>query len=101
MEVANDGYVAACFEQTLLNFRNGGGGFRDIDCPAHDFRAGFCEFQSLFQCCGDIGGVRVGHGLDDDGSAAADADVSDIYSVSFAARMTRAGGVMAGDLVWR
>ena len=41
MEIADDWYGAACGQETILNFGNGGCGFRNIDGPANDFRAGF------------------------------------------------------------
>ncbi len=98
MEVADDGDVAARVEEALLDFGNGGRGFRDIDSPANDFRTGFGELQRLFERGCDVGGVRVSHGLDDDGRAAADLNVADFYAIGFAARMTRTGGIGAGDL---
>src|SRR5215470_1732311 len=98
MEVADDGDVAAGVEKALLDFGHCGCGFRDVDGPANDFGAGFGELKRLFERGFDVGGVRVSHGLDDDGSAAAYLDVADFYAVGFAARMARAGGVMSGDL---
>ncbi len=101
MKVADDRNIATSCEKTILDFGDSGSGFRNVDGPAHDFRASFGKFQSLLQSAFNIGGVRVGHGLDDDRSAAADADVSDIYAVSFAARVAGAGGVVACNLVER
>jgi len=98
VEVADDGHIAACGEKALLDFGNGGRGFGDVDGPANDFGAGFGEFERLFEGGGDVGSVRVGHGLDDDGRAAADLDVADLYAVGFAARVARAGGIGASDL---
>ncbi len=89
MKVADDGDVAACGKQAFLDFGNGGCGFGDVDGPANDFGAGFGEFERLFERGFDVGGVRVGHGLDDDGSAAADLDVPDFYAASFAARVAQ------------
>ena len=98
MEVADDGDVAACGEKALFDFGYGSCGFGNVDGPADDFGAGFGEFDSLLKCGFDVGGVRVGHGLDDDGRAAADLNVADFYAVGFAARVARAGGIEARDL---
>src|SRR5579859_2078453 len=98
MEVSNDGDVAARGEKTFFDFGNRGGGFGDVDSPANDFGAGFGEIESLLERGFNVGGVRVGHGLDDDRSAAADLDVADFYAIGLVARMTRAGGVEACDL---
>ncbi len=65
---------------------NRGGSFGDVDGPANQFGASFGEFQGLLQGGFHVGGVRVGHGLHDDGCATAHADVSDVYAVGFAAR---------------
>ena len=98
MEVADDGDFAAGGEQALLDFGNGGCGFRDVDGPANDFGAGFGEFERLLESGCDVGGVRVGHGLDDDRCAAAYLNVADFYAVGFAAGMARGSSVEAGDL---
>src|SRR5881394_2064816 len=96
MEVSDDGDVAAGVEKALFDCGNGGRGFGDVDSPANDFGAGFGEFERLFERGFDVGGVRVGHGLDDDGCAAANLDVADLYAVGFAAWVARGGGVGAG-----
>ena len=98
MEIADDRDVAACFKQAFFDFRYGSGGFRDVDRPAHDLRTGFGELESLLEGSGNIGGVRVRHGLHDDGSATADADVSDVDAKSFAAWVSRTRGVVAFNL---
>jgi len=51
----------------------------------------FGEFERLLERGFDVGGVRVGHGLDDDRSTAAHLDVANLYAVGFAARVARAG----------
>jgi len=85
----------------VFDFRNGGRRPRDVDGPANDFGAGFGEFERLLERGFDVGGVRVGHGLDDDRSTAAHLDVANLYAVGFAARVARAGGIGAGDWVRR
>ena len=65
------GDVAAGIEQALLDFRNGGGGFRHVHGDADQFRARLRKFEALLRGGGHIGGVRVGHGLHDDGRASA------------------------------
>src|SRR5262249_53587195 len=54
--------------------------------------------ERLFERGFDVGGVRVGHGLDDDGSATADLDVANFYAVGFAPGVARTGGIKPGDL---
>src|SRR5215469_95637 len=99
VEVADDGHVATGVEQPLLDERHRFGGFRNVDGPADDFRAGFGEFDALPEGSIDVGRVGIGHGLDDNGSAAADLNVADFYAVSFFARLAQSSRVSSGNLV--
>ena len=87
MEIADDRRVAACVEQAFLDFGKCGGCFRHVDRHADEFRAGLGQFEALLGGCRDVGGVRVGHRLDDDGRAAADLDFADLYADRFVTRL--------------
>ena len=80
MKIADDRSVAARVEQALLDFRHRRGGFRHVHGDAHQFRAGLGQFEALLRGGGDVGRVRVGHGLHDDGRAAADLDFADLHA---------------------
>ena len=62
---------------------NGCGGFRHVHGDADKFRAGLREFEALLRGGGDVGSVRVGHGLHDHGRAAADLNLADLHSDCF------------------
>ena len=47
---------------------------------------------------GDVGGVRVGHGLDDDGRAAADLDLADFHANGFVALLSHVASIVTN---WR
>ncbi len=78
MKIADDGNVAARVEQAFLDFRHRGGSFWHVHGDADKFRARLREFEALL--CGgrDVGGVRVGHGLNDDGRASAHLNFADL-----------------------
>ena len=98
MKVADDGSVAPGIAHPFFDLRNRRCRFRHVHCPTHNLRPGFGQLQSLLQRRPDVGGVRVGHGLHDDGRASADAHVSDLHAVSFAARMAASSSVKTLDL---
>jgi hypothetical protein len=83
VEVADERRVAASVEDAALDFGNGGGGFGNVDGDADEFGAGLSEFEILLGGGSGVGGVRVGHGLDDDGRAAADLDFANLYADRF------------------
>ena len=83
VKIADDGNVAARIEQTLLDFREGCGGFGHVDGDADEFGAGLREFEALLRGRGDVGRVGVGHGLHDHGRAAAHLDLADLYADCF------------------
>ncbi len=78
VKIADDGSVAARVEQTLLDFRHRGRRFRHVHGDANQFRSGLGEFEALLRGGGDVGGVGVGHRLDDDGRAAAHLHLADL-----------------------
>ena len=47
VKIADDRDIAAGGEQALLDFGNGGGGFRHVHGPANDFGTGFGEFEAF------------------------------------------------------
>ena len=56
---------------------DGLGGFVIVDGDADEFRAGAGERGDLLDGALDVGGVGVGHRLDDDGGVGADANLAD------------------------
>ncbi len=77
VKIADDGRVAARVQQPLLDFGHGGRRFRHVHGDADEFRSGLGEFEALLRGGGDVGGVGVGHRLDDHRRAAADLDLAD------------------------
>ena len=72
VEVADQRHVDAEPVEPLADLRHGGGGLVAVDGDAHDLRAGAGERRDLRHRRVDVGGVGVGHRLDDDRRAAAD-----------------------------
>ncbi len=83
VKIADERRVAAGVEDAALDFGNGSGGFGNVDGDADEFGAGLGKFEILFRSGGDVGGVRVGHRLDDDGRAATDLNFPDLYADRF------------------
>ncbi len=98
VKVPNDRHFASRRKQAFLDFGNGSGGFRHIHSDAHNFGAGFGKLKTLLRRSGHICRIRVGHGLDDNGRAAAHADMADIHAVCLAPRVPRSSGVRTCDL---
>ena len=96
MEVADQRDRDAQLVQTFPDRRHGGGGLRGVHRDADQFRAGTGQGPDLFDRSGDIGRVGVGHGLDDNGVGAADADTPNAGDERFAAWM-RHGRIVAPD----
>jgi hypothetical protein len=78
VEVADDRRVHAHLEQALLDVRNRGRRLVAIDGNAHDLGTRARQRRHLPDCSLDIGGIGIGHGLHDDGGAAADQHPADI-----------------------
>ena len=74
MEVPDERDTDAQLIQPFPDRRHRGGGFRRVHGEAHQFGTGTRQVPHLFNGTGDIGRVRIGHGLDDDGIGTADAD---------------------------
>ena len=100
VEIADDRRVAAGIEQAFLDFRDGRGGFRHVHGDADQLGAGLGEFDALLRGCGYVGGVRVGHGLDDDGRAAADLDLADLYADRLVAFAQHGEAIVANPRRW-
>ena len=72
VEVADQRDLDAHRRETVADAGNGGGRLVAIDGQPHEFRAGAGERGNLAGGRFDVGGVGVGHRLDDDRRAAAD-----------------------------
>ena len=77
VEVADDGDVDAAFVEAFDDVRDGLSGVVVVDGDADELGAGFDELGNLLDGRGGVGGVGVGHRLDDDGGIGADFDVAD------------------------
>ena len=77
VEVADDGRVPAFFGDAFDDVGDGFGGVVVVDGDANEFGAGAGEGGNLLDGGFDVGGVGIGHRLDDDGGAGAYADVAD------------------------
>ncbi len=53
-----------------------------IHGDAHHLRTGGGQLEALLRGGGDVGGVGIGHGLNDDGRAATDGHVADLHAMS-------------------
>ena len=67
VEITNQRHGAAHVVQTAANFGDLAGGFGRVHGNPHHFRAGICQLFHLPRGGGGIGGVGVGHGLDNNG----------------------------------
>ena len=72
--------------------RHGGGRLVAVDGDAHQLRAGAGKGCDLRHRAVDIGGVGIGHRLDDDRRVAADQHLADADGDGGAAARQRAGG---------
>jgi hypothetical protein len=77
VEVTDDGGVPALGADSLNDIGNGLGGFVVVNGDANHLRAGAREGGDLLDGAVDVGGIGVGHRLDDDGGVGADADIAD------------------------
>jgi len=77
VEIADDGRHAAKVSQAGDNLGHGRGRFRHIHGDADQFRPGVGKFLALRHGSGDVGRVRVGHGLNDNRRPAAHLNVAD------------------------
>ena len=78
VEVADDGDADAALVESFDDGGNGGGGFLVVHGDADDLGAGQGERFDLLDGAGDVGGVGVGHRLDDDRDFPAHADLADL-----------------------
>ena len=78
VEVADDGDADAALVEAFDDGGNGGGGVFVVDGDADDLRAGEGQGCNLVDGALDVGGVGVGHRLDDDRDFPADADLPDL-----------------------
>ncbi len=78
VEIADERDHTAHRVEPFPDGRHGGGGVRRIDGDPDELGTGRGELAGLADGGGDVGGVGVGHRLDDDRRAAADPDAADI-----------------------
>ena len=91
VEVADQRHVDADAVEPLANARHGGGAFVTIDGDAHQFRAGPRKRHHLRHRCIDVGSIRVGHRLNNDGCIATDRYLADNDGNRAAARRRTKG----------
>ncbi len=72
MEIADERHVAAHLVELLADMRHGGRRLIAVDRDAHELGAGAGQGCDLLGRRGDIGGIGIGHRLDDNRAAAAD-----------------------------
>jgi len=85
VEVADDGDMNAEALEAIDNDGHGLGGIVVINGDADEFRSGACECRDLADSAVNIGGIGVGHRLNDDRGVAADAHTANESSDSFPA----------------
>ena len=78
VEVADDGRGPALFADAVDDVGDGLGGVVVVDGDADELRAGAGECGDLLDGALDVGGVGVGHRLDDDRGGGADANLADV-----------------------
>ena len=97
VKIADQRYADAHRAQPVADRRHGGGRLVAIDCQAHEFRARPGERGDLPRRRLDVGGVGIGHRLDNDRRAAADHDrgpaLADADADARAARKRAEGGL--------
>ena len=79
VEVADERHVDAHAVQLLADVRDGLGRLLAVHRDADEFGAGAGQGGHLLRGALGIGRVGVGHGLDDDGGAAAHRDVAHLH----------------------
>ncbi|GMU91443.1 MAG: hypothetical protein AMXMBFR4_05010 [Candidatus Hydrogenedentota bacterium] len=77
MEIADDRHTATGIPHAGADFGDGRRGFRRVHGHPNQFGAGFRELYDLIRRGRGVGGIGIGHGLDNHGGAAADLDVAD------------------------
>ena len=72
VEIADQRHVDAHAVELLADLRHTGGGFRGIHRDPHQFGAGAGQFGTLHGRRHVVGGIGVGHRLDDDRGMSSD-----------------------------
>ena len=86
MEVADDRHAHAEHVERVDDLRHGGGRGVGIHGDAYEFGTGAGERHDLIDGGSDVGGIRVGHGLDHDRIRPAHFHTADIHRNRLAAR---------------
>ncbi len=86
VEITDQRHIPAKPFETVADPGHGIGAFVAVDGDADDFRSGLVKGGNLSNRCIDIGGVGIGHRLDDDRRTAADRDITDPDRYRLAAR---------------
>ncbi len=76
VEIPDQGDIQPHAIQGFANSRHGSGGIFIVDGDTNQFRTRASQFGDLAHAGGDIGRVRIGHGLDHQRRAAADLDIA-------------------------
>jgi hypothetical protein len=89
VEIADQRHVDAEPVQPFADARHRRGAFGPVDRDANQFRAGPMKGRDLGDGGIDIGGIRIGHRLDDNRMAATDHDIADRNGYRTASRQGR------------
>ena len=87
VEVADDGHADAELREAVADRRDRGGRRGFVHGDAHQLGAGARQRLDLLRGAFDVGRVRVGHRLDDDGRGPTDGHATDVNGDGLAARM--------------
>ena len=74
VEIPHQRHANAKLGQPVADMGHGGGGLVPVNGDSHEFRTRPGEVRDLLDGALDVGGVRIGHGLHDNGGAAAHQD---------------------------
>ncbi|MNV33792.1 hypothetical protein D3C71_1251750 [compost metagenome] len=86
VEVADQGHINAHHLQLLDDARDCRRRFGIVDGQPHHFRTGAPQLGDLLHAAGDVGGIGIGHRLDDHGMASAHQYTADVHGLGDTAR---------------
>src|SRR6202030_1565009 len=82
VKIADQRSIAPGIEHALFDLRHGGSRFGDVHGNAYQFGARARELEALLNGRGNIGGVGIGHRLNDDRRAAAHGHAPNFHGIS-------------------